>query len=189
MSPESGKLSYLSESEVAMFNQLHEQLGGATDAAAAAAPNLGDLCRKYHEISSTLQTLLPIIGKIPFIGKKAVAAIQFLMSIAEIACPATGGALTASAAAGSPALQLSLEEVESLNRLDHALGHAGGGSGAMHAEALAFPDKAELCKQYHKVKGLLAIAIPIIGKIPRVGAVIVTVITLLMGIADLVCPL
>lgn len=49
--------------------------------------NLGDLCKKYSSVRPMLQIALPLIGRLPIVGKKVVDAVQFLMGIADVACP------------------------------------------------------------------------------------------------------
>lgn len=47
-----------------------------------------DLCQKYQAIKAYLKILVKLIRKVPKIGEKVADAIEFLMSLADIACPA-----------------------------------------------------------------------------------------------------
>jgi len=60
---------------------------GAMVEAKAAALDLGDLCKKYHALRQSLEILLKFIKKIPVYGAKIAAVIEFLMGLADIACP------------------------------------------------------------------------------------------------------
>jgi hypothetical protein len=66
----------------------------ALDAAVAAVtgPKLrradaSALCDEYKKIKKWIAIFLPLIGKIPVIGPKIVAIVEFLMSIADTICP------------------------------------------------------------------------------------------------------
>jgi hypothetical protein len=66
----------------------------ALDAAVAAVtgPKLrradaAALCDEYKKIRKFIVLFLPLIGKIPVIGSKIVAILEFLMSIADTICP------------------------------------------------------------------------------------------------------
>jgi len=49
--------------------------------------DLGDLCKKYQAIRGPLELLIKIVKKIPGIGARVAAALEFLMGLADIACP------------------------------------------------------------------------------------------------------
>jgi hypothetical protein len=49
-------------------------------------------------------------------------------------------------------------------------------------------DASSLCDQYKKIKQYIVIALPLIKKIPVVGAKIAAILEFLMKIADTVCP-
>jgi hypothetical protein len=66
----------------------------ALDAAAAAVtgPKLRRadavaLCDEYKKIKKLILVFLPLISKIPVIGPKIAAILQFLMTIADTICP------------------------------------------------------------------------------------------------------
>ena len=46
----------------------------------------------------------------------------------------------------------------------------------------------ELCKKYMNIRKYLTMILPLVAKIPVVGAKIAAAITFLMAIADAVCP-
>jgi uncharacterized protein (DUF1684 family) len=75
--------------ESAALDQIAATVGGAQAVAGADALHfdLGDLCKKYQAIKASLEILLKFIKKIPVYGAKIAAAIEFLMSLADIACP------------------------------------------------------------------------------------------------------
>lgn len=50
--------------------------------------SIPDLCNQYRALKPLLEGALFAIGLIPGIGPKIVAAIKFLMQIADAACPA-----------------------------------------------------------------------------------------------------
>ncbi len=56
--------------------------GGAT-----AKLDVGDLCKQYHKIEPALKKALPFIKWIPKYGKTIATALEFLMGIADSACP------------------------------------------------------------------------------------------------------
>ena len=62
-------------------------------AAAVASPGLthsdaSELCEKYKEIKKWILIFLPWITKIPGVGPKIVAILEFLMMLADKVCPA-----------------------------------------------------------------------------------------------------
>lgn len=81
-------------------------------------------------------------------------------------------------------LNFTAAEMKHFDNLASEMKKAGVGTGGAAAKL----DVGELCKQYHKVRGVLLIALPFIKKIPGVGAAVGTAIELLMGIADMACP-
>lgn len=72
------------QESLAALDKLHQQL----TAPKAPATSIPDLCAQYRQLKPLLQAALFAIGLIPNIGPKVVAAIKFLMSIADTACPA-----------------------------------------------------------------------------------------------------
>ena len=49
----------------------------------------GDLCSKYRSIKPLLNMALPLVERVPLLGKKLADAVRFLMGIADMACPVT----------------------------------------------------------------------------------------------------
>ncbi|MBC8029930.1 MAG: hypothetical protein H7Z16_07450 [Pyrinomonadaceae bacterium] len=60
---------------------------GGANVASFSSIDAGDLCEKYHAIKGWLRILVKVIRKIPKIGDKAADAIEFLMGLADMACP------------------------------------------------------------------------------------------------------
>jgi len=58
------------------------------DLATLSSIDPGDLCTKYRAIKASLKILVRLIRRIPKVGDKAADAIEFLMGLADIACPA-----------------------------------------------------------------------------------------------------
>jgi hypothetical protein len=78
----------VSAADLKHFDQLAHELSAAkTGSSAVAKAGIGDLCQKYHKIEPILRKVLPFIRLIPKIGKTAAEAIEFLMGIADMACP------------------------------------------------------------------------------------------------------
>jgi len=77
----------LTEEEVAALDRIEAELKGTAGAKAFAAASVGDLCKKYHALKSSLEILVKILKKIPGFGAKAAAALEFLMGLADIVCP------------------------------------------------------------------------------------------------------
>jgi hypothetical protein len=77
--------------EAAALDRIDAELKGtgtnAVTAAGAAALDLGDLCKKYQSLKGSIEILLKFIKKIPGVGGKIAAVIEFLMGLADIACP------------------------------------------------------------------------------------------------------
>ena len=81
------KLSREEEAALEQIDKLTSLPRGATGTRAAAL-EAGDLCEKYKALKGALKILVGILRKFGPIGKKAADAIEFLMSLADIACPA-----------------------------------------------------------------------------------------------------
>ena len=77
----------ISAEDMKHFERLAGELSGTRAGGVTAKVAIGDLCKKYHKIEPTLKKVLPIIRLIPKIGKTAAEAIEFLMGIADVACP------------------------------------------------------------------------------------------------------
>ncbi len=81
----------LTTEETAALNRIDTELKGsavrATAEAKEAALDIGELCKKYQAIRGSLEILVKIVKKIPGIGGKIGAALEFLMGLADIACP------------------------------------------------------------------------------------------------------
>ena len=81
----------LSTEETAALDRIDAELKGssmsATAGAKEAALDVGDLCKKYRALRASLVILVTIVKKIPIYGGKIAAAIEFLMSLADMACP------------------------------------------------------------------------------------------------------
>jgi hypothetical protein len=77
----------VSAADIKHFEQLADELKAAKASSLTAAGGIGDLCAKYHKIEPILKKVLPFIRLIPKIGKTAADAIEFLMGIADMACP------------------------------------------------------------------------------------------------------
>jgi hypothetical protein len=77
----------VSATDMKHFEQLAHELSAAKASSAVAKVGIGDLCKQYHKIEPILKKVLPFIRLIPKIGKTAADAIEFLMGIADIACP------------------------------------------------------------------------------------------------------
>ena len=74
-------LKLSSADQAKRFEQLENELSKTT------ADDVGNLCELYHKIKPFLQDVLPIIRLIPVYGKTIADAIEFLMKIADMACP------------------------------------------------------------------------------------------------------
>jgi hypothetical protein len=77
----------ISAADMKHFEQLASELKIAKASSAVAKVGIGDLCKQYHTIEPVLKKVLPFIRLIPKIGKTAAEAIEFLMGIADMACP------------------------------------------------------------------------------------------------------
>jgi hypothetical protein len=51
------------------------------------APDATDLCDQYRSMRGALLILVKVLKKIPVVGPKAAAAIEFLMGLADAVCP------------------------------------------------------------------------------------------------------
>ncbi len=80
----------LNTEETAALDRIEDELRGFSPRAKtmAAAEGVNDLCEKYHAIRSYLLILITIVKKIPVYGAKIATALEFLMSLADSACPA-----------------------------------------------------------------------------------------------------
>lgn len=76
----------LSVEDTKLFEQLENELS-VTRGSKAAEAGIGDLCQQYRKIEPILKKVLPIIRLIPKFGKTVADAIEFLMQIANMACP------------------------------------------------------------------------------------------------------
>lgn len=78
----------LSREEEAALEQIDEITSPqGTTGTRAAALEVGDLCEKYKAIKGALKILVGILRRLGPVGKKAADAIEFLMGLADIACP------------------------------------------------------------------------------------------------------
>lgn len=81
----------LSEEQMKAFNELEAAMGGADaksmspEGTTAAAIGTSELCKIYNKAKPALDTVLPILEKIPGV-QKAVPAIRALMAIADVVC-------------------------------------------------------------------------------------------------------
>jgi hypothetical protein len=58
-----------------------------TEAAAPLAKSdLGEICKVYNGLKGSLEILVKFLKKIPGVGAKAAAVIEFLMGIADTVC-------------------------------------------------------------------------------------------------------
>jgi hypothetical protein len=76
----------LSKEETAVLDRIQAELSPQAMAKAEAV-DLKELCKKYRAIRPLLEKLVEIVKKIPKIGEKIAAVLQFLMGLADIACP------------------------------------------------------------------------------------------------------
>ncbi len=77
----------ISATDMKHFEQLAHELSAAKASSLTASGGIGDLCKQYHKIEPILKKVLPFVRLIPKVGKTAADAIEFLMGIADIACP------------------------------------------------------------------------------------------------------
>jgi hypothetical protein len=54
----------------------------------AESLDLGNLCEKYRDLRPTIVIIVKLVRKFPGIGPKVATVIEFLMGIADVACPA-----------------------------------------------------------------------------------------------------
>ena len=73
--------------EMEAFDKLESVGGAARGAVAKAKPDIGQLCKEYHQVKPFIDIALGFIGKIPGWGKKVANGIRFLEQIADMACP------------------------------------------------------------------------------------------------------
>ncbi|HWS99679.1 MAG TPA: hypothetical protein VN256_05340 [Pyrinomonadaceae bacterium] len=74
----------LSREETDALERLDAELKGGEVKAKADA---GDLCERYRALRPTLEILVRLVRRIPRVGERIAAAIEFLMGIADTACP------------------------------------------------------------------------------------------------------
>ena len=79
-------------------------------------------------------------------------------------------------------IKLTNEEAAALDQIDSVVQK---GKTTRSVEA---PDAADLCKQYHSIRGPLLILVKILKKIPGFGTKAAAALEFLMGLADTVCP-
>lgn len=78
----------LTKEEITALDRIAAEVQSVTtDRAKAAALDLKDLCEKYHAIRKWLEILVEGLKKLPGPAKKIAAALEFLMSLADMACP------------------------------------------------------------------------------------------------------
>jgi hypothetical protein len=77
----------LTNEEAAALDQIDSILQKGKTAASAEGLSESELCDKYHSLRGALLILVKILKKIPGIGAKAAAALEFLMSLADTVCP------------------------------------------------------------------------------------------------------
>ena len=66
---------------------IEKRLATSSKTRSAKGADLGAICKQYKAVKPLLQVALPLVEKIPVYGPKIAAAIRFLMSIADAACP------------------------------------------------------------------------------------------------------
>lgn len=78
----------LTKEETSALDRIDAELQSVTsDRAKAVALDLKDLCEKYHAIRKWLEILVEGLKKLPGPAKKIAAVIEFLMGLADLACP------------------------------------------------------------------------------------------------------
>ena len=77
----------LTNEEAAALDQIESILQKGQTTASAEALSTSELCDKYHSLRGALLILVKVLKKIPGIGAKAAAALEFLMSLADAVCP------------------------------------------------------------------------------------------------------
>lgn len=77
----------LSNEEAAALDQIDSILQKGQTSASAEALNTSELCDKYKSLRGPLLILIKVLKKIPGVGAKAAAALEFLMSLADAVCP------------------------------------------------------------------------------------------------------
>jgi hypothetical protein len=60
----------------------------STELSTPRKSDLGSLCATYRTIKPFLAGVIFLVERIPKVGKKIADAIRFLMSVADVACPA-----------------------------------------------------------------------------------------------------
>lgn len=77
----------LTNEEAAALDQIDRVLKEGKSATSAEALSTTELCETYHSIRGALLIAVKILKKIPVIGEKAAAAVEFLMKLADAVCP------------------------------------------------------------------------------------------------------
>ena len=77
----------LTNEEAAALDQIDRVLQKRKPADTTEALDATDLCETYHSIRPGLLILVKILKKIPVVGPKAAAALEFLMGLADTLCP------------------------------------------------------------------------------------------------------
>lgn len=77
----------LNNDEIAALDNIEAELTGFSARTAMAEGGKDELCKKYHTIRAWLLIAIKIVKKIPVVGAKIAAAIEFLMVLADAVCP------------------------------------------------------------------------------------------------------
>ena len=77
----------LNQEEKEALDSIESELGARRTRLPGRTDAIEDLCGTYRTLRPTLEILLKIVRKIPGIGGKIAKVIEFLMGIADIACP------------------------------------------------------------------------------------------------------
>ena len=90
MSQEKQNELNLTAEEMKHFDNLESELkeAGVGAGGADAKLSVGELCKQYKKVRGVLVIALPFIKKIPKFGAPVATAIELLMGIADMACPA-----------------------------------------------------------------------------------------------------
>jgi hypothetical protein len=79
----------LTNEETAALDRIEAELTSSrAKTMAAEGGGVDDVCEKYRSLRSALLILIKILKRIPGVGPKAAAALEFLMSLADTVCPA-----------------------------------------------------------------------------------------------------
>ena len=79
----------LTEAQVAALDTLSRTVEGLGEPPQPPPPgnDLSPYCPDYRKAKPVIEAALPIIGDIPVVGEPFVEAIEFLMKVADWACP------------------------------------------------------------------------------------------------------